>query len=382
MNKGALQNIGVQQMMGATNNNYPPSLWNINNNNNLIKPPFTSSSPSSSSSTITNNFFSPPPPNNNNNIISPNYNIISPNYNNSMNMSMNSSTWLDDDSHFQEHPNQFHESLSQLLLSGILMGEEGRKMEKWEEQIEIEYHHSLVDQMKQESSVNSYNNNNNNNISNKKNNNMFITHQINNNIATSSPQSCVSTTLSDNNLHPRHHNPLLVSDNSSECNSTRTSGAQKKPKIQPSSTSPSTFKVRKEKLGDRITSLHQLVSPFGKTDTASVLLEAIGYIRFLHGQIEALSLPYLTSGAGDKSQPHLVEGEKKCIFPEDPGQLSNEKSSKEKGSPNIGQDSNEEAVKDLRSKGLCLVPLSCTMHVGSDNGADYWAPGIGGGGFR
>ncbi|KAE8718803.1 hypothetical protein F3Y22_tig00109987pilonHSYRG00041 [Hibiscus syriacus] len=40
------------------------------------------------------------------------------------------------------------------------------------------------------------------------------------------------------------------------------------------------LKVRKEKLGCRITTLHQLVSPFGKTDTASVLLEAIGYIRF------------------------------------------------------------------------------------------------------
>ncbi|KAH6781622.1 Prolyl oligopeptidase family protein [Perilla frutescens var. frutescens] len=44
--------------------------------------------------------------------------------------------------------------------------------------------------------------------------------------------------------------------------------------------------LRKEKLGDRIKALHQLVSPFGKTDTASFLLEAIGYIRFLHGQIE------------------------------------------------------------------------------------------------
>ncbi|PNX62362.1 transcription factor bHLH68-like protein, partial [Trifolium pratense] len=46
--------------------------------------------------------------------------------------------------------------------------------------------------------------------------------------------------------------------------------------------------VRKEKLGDRITALHQLVSPFGRTDTASVLSEAIGYIKFLHGQIELL----------------------------------------------------------------------------------------------
>lgn len=33
-----------------------------------------------------------------------------------------------------------------------------------------------------------------------------------------------------------------------------------------------------------------------------------------------------------------------------------------------------EEVKDLKSKGLCLVPISCTVQVGNDNGADYWAP--------
>jgi hypothetical protein len=40
---------------------------------------------------------------------------------------------------------------------------------------------------------------------------------------------------------------------------------------------------------------------------------------------------------------------------------------------------NQDQPKDLRSRGLCLVPVSCTQHVGSDNGADYWAPAIGGG---
>jgi len=40
-----------------------------------------------------------------------------------------------------------------------------------------------------------------------------------------------------------------------------------------------------------------------------------------------------------------------------------------------------EPKKDLRSRGLCLVPVSFTLHVGSDNGGDYWAPTFGGG-FR
>ncbi|KAK6131232.1 hypothetical protein DH2020_035022 [Rehmannia glutinosa] len=52
-------------------------------------------------------------------------------------------------------------------------------------------------------------------------------------------------------------------------------------------------KVRKEKLGDRIAALQQLVAPFGKTDTASVLMEAIGYIKFLQNQVETLSVPYM-----------------------------------------------------------------------------------------
>ncbi|KAL5993467.1 hypothetical protein ACLOJK_014392 [Asimina triloba] len=54
-----------------------------------------------------------------------------------------------------------------------------------------------------------------------------------------------------------------------------------------------TFKVRKEKLGDRINALQQLVSPFGKTDTASVLFDAIEYIKLLHDQVTVLSNPYM-----------------------------------------------------------------------------------------
>lgn len=42
-------------------------------------------------------------------------------------------------------------------------------------------------------------------------------------------------------------------------------------------------------------------------------------------------------------------------------------------------DGDDETRKDLRSRGLCLVPVSFTMHVGSDNGADLWAAALGGG---
>ncbi|KAG8367373.1 hypothetical protein BUALT_Bualt16G0065300 [Buddleja alternifolia] len=187
--------------------------------------------------------------------------------------------------------------------------------------------------------------------------------------------SCITSTMT-NNMLDFSHKSSAHQDPSSKCNSISTGGAAKKARIQPSS-AQSTFKVRKEKLGDRITSLHQLVSPFGKTDTASVLLEAIGYIRFLQSQVEALSLPYLGSASANMRSQHPVKGERNCLFPEDPGQLLNENCMKRKGMSDMVV-SNEEPKKDLRSRGLCLVPLSCTLHVGSEiNGADYWASAFG-----
>ncbi|KAL2500847.1 transcription factor bHLH [Forsythia ovata] len=199
--------------------------------------------------------------------------------------------------------------------------------------------------------------------------------------AASSPKSCV-TVLSNNMLDFANKTDLKhpQPDRSSDCNSTATGGIAKKPRIQPFS-AQSTFKVRKEKLGDRITALHQLVSPFGKTDTASVLLEAIGYIRFLQSQIEALSLPYLGTKSGNIRQQYPFQGERNCLFPEDPGQLLNDNCIKMKGTSD--QECHEEPKKDLKSRGLCLVPISCTLHVGSDiNGADYWASPALGGNFR
>ncbi|XP_038678867.1 transcription factor bHLH153-like isoform X2 [Tripterygium wilfordii] len=93
-------------------------------------------------------------------------------------------------------------------------------------------------------------------------------------------------------------------------------------------------KERKEKLSERIVALQQLVSPYGKTDTASVLLEAMDYIRFLHEQV--LSAPYLQSTPTAKLQE--VE---QC---------------------------------SLRKRGLCLVPVAYTIGVARSNGADIWAP--------
>ncbi|XWS62961.1 hypothetical protein CRYUN_Cryun06bG0055700 [Craigia yunnanensis] len=115
----------------------------------------------------------------------------------------------------------------------------------------------------------------------------------------------------------------------------------KKSKVENPATSTGYAKVRKEKLGDRITALQQLVSPFGKTDTASVLHEAMGYIRFLHDQVQVLCSPYLQ---------HLPAG---------------------------GENGGEESRKNLKSRGLCLIPVACTMHVANSNGADFWSPAMG-----
>ncbi|CAN6337164.1 unnamed protein product [Urochloa humidicola] len=100
-----------------------------------------------------------------------------------------------------------------------------------------------------------------------------------------------------------HKEPAAAGQDACSASATRTSvgdsvpaaAVAKKPRMATLSPLP-TFKVRKEKLGDRITALQQLVSPFGKTDTASVLHEAVEYIRFLHDQVASLSSPYLRCG--------------------------------------------------------------------------------------
>ncbi|KAF5739161.1 Basic helix-loop-helix DNA-binding superfamily protein isoform 1 [Tripterygium wilfordii] len=259
----------------------------------------------------------------------------------------------------QEPP---HQSWSQLLLGGLSAGGgeerfglvhfQPRRLENWDDQI-LNYHPSprMVpvdhDHVKQEISKNSN----------------FYSYGEDEFQATrpaaawsqqvmpvvSSPMSCVTSLSSNNNILNFSYDKANrhPADQSSECNSTATGGVCKKARVQASSSQPP-LKVRKEKLGDRITALHQLVSPFGKTDTASVLLEALGYIRFLQGQIEALSSPYMGTASSSNIRNQHFEG-------------------------------GEDEPRDLKSRGLCLVPVSFTQHVGSENGADYWAPAVGGG---
>ncbi|XP_057794138.1 transcription factor bHLH110 [Salvia miltiorrhiza] len=122
--------------------------------------------------------------------------------------------------------------------------------------------------------------------------------------------------------------------------------APKKSRLEARSSCPP-FKVRKEKLGDRIAALQQLVAPFGKTDTASVLMEAIGYIKFLQTQVETLSVPYMKAS---RNKTNRVT----------------------KGGP--VEIENEEAKGDLKSRGLCLVPLSCLSYITDGGGPAVWPP--------
>lgn len=135
----------------------------------------------------------------------------------------------------------------------------------------------------------------------------------------------------------------------------------KKSRLDSRASSSPPFKVRKEKLGDRVAALQQLVAPFGKTDTASVLMEAIGYINFLQNQVQTLSFPYMKSSRNQACNRAIM------------------------GQGQQHQDNTDQCdetrmmtmmmPRDLRSRGLCLVPLSCISFLIADGG------GGGGGGF-
>ncbi|OEL32390.1 Transcription factor bHLH111 [Dichanthelium oligosanthes] len=126
------------------------------------------------------------------------------------------------------------------------------------------------------------------------------------------------------------------------------SGNAKKSKQEASqkASPPKTAQAPKVKLGEKITALQQIVSPFGKTDTASVLFETIKYIKFLHEQLRQFSEPYMAK-SGYKG--HIQFG------------------GEEKENTGTGH--------DLRGRGLCLVPVSLTSQVYHDDTLpDCWTP--------
>ncbi|XP_022144324.1 transcription factor bHLH110-like isoform X2 [Momordica charantia] len=127
-----------------------------------------------------------------------------------------------------------------------------------------------------------------------------------------------------------------------------TQATPKRTRVEPRATCPP-LKIRKEKLGDRIAALQQLVAPFGKTDTASVLMEAISYINFLQNQVEMLSHSYMKSCRHRNYKTMCRDG------------LNEE---------------NKEGESDLKGKGLCLVPLASIFDLPEETG------GGGGGGGR
>ncbi|XP_074558227.1 uncharacterized protein LOC141814175 [Curcuma longa] len=105
--------------------------------------------------------------------------------------------------------------------------------------------------------------------------------------------------------------------------------------------------IKAPKLTDKITALQQLVSPFGKTDTASVLFETYNCIKILHEQVQLLSDPFMKS-TGGKNHRDRGEMERKGMA---------------------------ETNLDLRSKGLCLIPVSYIPEEHKENGGlDYWMP--------
>ncbi|XP_074571672.1 transcription factor bHLH153-like isoform X2 [Curcuma longa] len=94
--------------------------------------------------------------------------------------------------------------------------------------------------------------------------------------------------------------------------------------------------AKKDKVGERVAKLQQLVSPFGKTDAASVLAEATAYIKFLQEQVRVLSAPYLETTMAGKME--------------------------------------ESDHYSLRRRSLCLVPIDSIHKLAQSNGADLWAP--------
>ncbi|KAL3032554.1 hypothetical protein AAZX31_02G089000 [Glycine max] len=92
-----------------------------------------------------------------------------------------------------------------------------------------------------------------------------------------------------------------------------------------------------QKLSNKITTLQKLVSPFGKTDTASVLQEASLYIKLLQAQIRTLFQMLSFTYFSTINDPHTqLVSRQECA---------------------------DKLEVDLRSRGLCLVPISITDKI-------------------
>ncbi|XP_038890859.1 transcription factor bHLH112-like isoform X2 [Benincasa hispida] len=84
---------------------------------------------------------------------------------------------------------------------------------------------------------------------------------------------------------------------------------------------------RSQRLSDKVTALQKLVSPFGKTDTASVLQEACLYIKFVQEHIQ--NLLQMQSSSYKSQIPEEIQ----------------------------------QKQRNLRSEGLCLVPVTLTQKI-------------------
>nr|CAB3485441.1 unnamed protein product [Digitaria exilis] len=161
----------------------------------------------------------------------------------------------------------------------------------------------------------------------------------------------------NNNTHDQEARPGMGSSGSGPASVAmtkrksveRVGGNTKRSKQEASrKASPSKPQAPKVKLAEKITALQQIVSPFGKTDTSSVLFETIKYINFLHEQLRLFSEPYMTKSAYKGRARFGSEGE-------------DEEAGSEHG---------------LRGRGLCLSPVSLTSQVYHDDGTllDCWTP--------
>ncbi|CAO2813974.1 unnamed protein product [Amaranthus hypochondriacus] len=168
----------------------------------------------------------------------------------------------------------------------------------------------------------------------------------------SKPKLSANTNITTPINNKRRNGSGLGEESGHESGSGNGQNQKNKAEVGPIVTcSPGHAKAKRVKLGERISVLQQLVSPYGKTDTASVLHEAMGYIRFLHEQVKVLCTPYLNClpSPSSESPCHSLS--------EIDATNANMKNSRE----------------GLRSSGLCLVPVECVINVADGNGADFWS---------